>query len=265
MPGLIIDGAVVPFDGHRVINWHDDPRLRLGEADGRKRKTRWVRSIILHTTKGIPGGADHRPQVIRAGIGPGGDAGVRVARYWSRDPKSSGAHLIVDFDRTVCCLADLRLEVAYHATIANEFSVGIEIVQGAEAELYSSQLDAVCELVDLLTLTFGIQRQIPAGYRNRPLERFGLGPGIMVGVFGHRDVTNNRGQGDPGDEIMRRLARRGYQRLDYDRNEDLEVWRIRQREMGLKPDGIPGPRTIAELVSRGFAGGLWACPPRRPA
>lgn len=265
MPGLIVGGMITPFDGHRVINWRDDARLRLSASDGRRRRTRWIRQVILHTTKGIPGGKDRRPQQIRPGIGPPGDAGVRVAEFWSRDPKSSGAHLIVDRDRTIYCLADLRDEVAYHATVANEYSVGIEIVQGRDAELYDGQLDAVCQLVDLITMIFGIQRQIPAAYRHAPLERFDVAPHRMCGVFGHRDVTNNRGEGDPGDAIFARLALRGYQRLDFASGADVDVWRTRQRELGVEDDGLPGPGTVEALTARGYAGGLWACPPRPPA
>lgn len=264
MSGLIVGGIVVPVDGHRVVNWNDDEaiRLRIGQ-DGRPRRTSWIRSIILHTTKGIPGGKDRRPQVIRPGKGPPSDGGRRVARFWSRDPTPSGAHLVVDGDCVMYCLADLRLETAFHATTANEYSIGIEIYQGAAAELYDLQLEAVADLVDRLTLIFGIQRQIPLAYRNRPLERFATASDAakMCGVFGHRDVTSNRGEGDPGNEIMSRLRRRRYRSVDFADGEDLELCKIWQRELGLKADGIPGPETIAALAAHGFAGGLWALPP----
>src|SRR5262245_30881382 len=146
MPGLIIDGAEVEVPGLAVSNWNDNPRFRLrigqpnGANDGRKRKTRWVRQIILHTTKGIPGGKDHRPQKVLPGVGPVGTQAEGVARWWSVSELCSGAHLVCDFDGSWLCLADLAAECAYHATTVNDVSIGIEICQGGDAEIYEGQL-----------------------------------------------------------------------------------------------------------------------------
>jgi N-acetylmuramoyl-L-alanine amidase. len=262
MTGLIIGGVVVPVNGRRVVNWRDDRRLRLEvPEDGRKRPPgTWIRQVILHTTKGIPGGKDRRPQEIRPGMGPATDAGARTNAWWSRDPRQSGAHLVVDHDTTIACLADLRDEITYHAGVVNERSIGIEVYQGGDAELYSDQLEAVADLVDLLTLVFGIQRQIPHRYAG-PIPRLEEGGRDCVGVFGHRDCTNNRGAGDPGDAIFQVLAARGYERFDFRRGVDLTVWHDRQRATELDADGVPGPRTVARLRSLGYAGGLWSCPP----
>jgi hypothetical protein len=268
MPGVVIQGAQVEVAGLAVRNWHDDPRLRLrigqpnGGNDGRQRRTRWVRSIILHTTKGIPGGKDHRPQEIRPGRGPGGLHAESVARFWSTSELASGAHLVCDFDGTWVCLADLATECAYHATTVNDVSIGIEICQGNAAELYEGQLDSVVAMVDFLTACFGIQRQIPAGYSG-PIPRLESGGDDCVGVFGHRDQTDNRGPGDPGDAAMAWLARAGYERLDFQRGQDLAVWTTRQHDLnrhhgpGLVEDGIPGPDTVARLAQLGYGHGLW--------
>jgi hypothetical protein len=58
--GLVIDGADESVPGLSVVSWRQQggpPRLKDGE-DCRGRFTRWVRGIVLHTTKGIPGGTD---------------------------------------------------------------------------------------------------------------------------------------------------------------------------------------------------------------
>jgi hypothetical protein len=264
MPGVVIDGVQTDVPGLRVASWFDDPRLRLrvgqprAANDGRPRQTRWIRSIVLHTTKGIPGGKDLRPQVIRPGRGPAGMHAEDVARWWASSELCSGAHLVCDFDGTWVCLADLATECAYHATTINDVSIGIEICQGAQAELYDGQLDAVVTMVDFLTARFGIQRQIPDAYTG-PIPRLERGGADCVGVFGHRDQTGNRGRGDPGDAIMARLAAAGYERFDFRAGADQVAWRQRQQQLGppVVVDGVPGPATVTALAQAGYPHGLW--------
>lgn len=269
MPGLIINGLEVPVPGRKVINYQDDPRVRLaiGE-DGMKRSPRlwWsgIRRIILHTTRGIPGGKDQRAQEIRPGAGPPTWHRLNIAEMWKRDDVYSGAHLVVDHDSTSYCLADLRREAAYHATTDNAYSIGVEIKQGGAGELYADQLEAAADVVDVITLFVGIQRQIPALYRGRPIQRLSEVGGCgrdVVGVFGHRDQTHRRGAGDPGDAIFEVLRRRGYEPWDFDAGDDLRAWKARQTKLGVLPDGVPGGATTASLRARGYAGGLWSCAP----
>lgn len=256
--GIIIDGKTEELPGLRTRSWLNDPELRLRREDYRPRTTRWVRNIVLHTTKGIPGGSDMRPQVILSGRGPDTNAAARAARLWSTDGRGAGAHLVVDHDGMISCLADLQVDAAYHAGSCNTTSVGIEIFQGAFAELYAEQLDVVVRLVDWLTLRFAIQRQMPLPYFGKPCTRLELGATDFVGVFGHRDCSSNRGAGDPGDEIFDRLAVAGYERFDLDIARDKVAWKARQRDAGIDPvDGVPGPGTAAELARRGRQGGLW--------
>jgi hypothetical protein len=272
--GFVIDGETEEVQAGETtvplacLSWRDDARIpRLSRArDAQPRSTRWVRSIVLHTTKGIPGGGDRRPQQIRAGLGPESDRDVKVARYWSTSAERSGAHLIVDADGSIVCTGDLLTECAYHAGPVNDVSIGVEIYQGNDAELYEGQLDVTVALVDWLTRRFGIQRQIPHRYAG-PLPRFGAGARNAVGVYGHRDVTSARGIGDPGDEIFDRLAAAGYERRDFGRGEDLEVWRQRQEELmaasgeRLDLDGIPGPGTLRALLAAGRPRGQWVARP----
>lgn len=276
MPGLVIGGREVEVPGVAVRNFKDDPKLalRVGKPDGGndgKTRTRPVSLVVLHTTKGIPGGTDKREQVILPGLGPDTKAEDRTISYWSTDPTPSGAHLVVDHDGSVGCLADLRTVCAYHAgqSEVNDRSVGIEIYQGSKAEMYEGQLDIVRRVVDVITRELGIQRQIPDYYRNKPIPRLDDGGGKdLAGVVGHRDVSDNRGKGDPGDAIMAVLAKNGYERFDFFLGADKVEWRKRQeiirqklgREISI--DGIPGPQMVATLRELGYQYGLWVLPPK---
>lgn len=257
MPGLVINGAQVQIPGLNIVNYLDDPRLEIkAPEDGTRRKS-WVRSVVLHTTKGIPGGKDKRPQVIHPGLGPNTNVGLRSATYCRTNPDSRGGgtrscngghHLTVDHDGTITCHADLAKWSMYHANTANQASIGIEMFQASDAGLYAGQLEIVVLLVDALTRLFGIQRQIPDRYRG-PLARLGRGQNGMdlVGVIGHRDVSNTRGPGDPGDEIFTRLEAAGYKRVDFSSGADLALWKVAQAAHGLTADGVPGPMTYKKL------------------
>lgn len=275
MPGLIIGGKEVEVPGVTVRNYKDEPKLALrvkrpdGGNDGETPRKYPVSLVVLHTTKGIPGGSDKTPQTMKPGFGPDTDAVDRTIRYWSTDPKPSGAHLVIDADGMVGCLADLKEVCAYHAGDhgVNHRSVGIEIYQFGDASLYEGQLDVAVKVVDVLTAQFGIQRQIPTKYLNKPAPRLDEGGKDCMGVVGHRDVSNNRGFGDPGDLIFQKLEKAGYERLDFYTGKDLEVWKSRQKELADKTglhltiDGVPGPGTRAALTQLGYKHGLWMLPP----
>lgn len=255
--GLLMRGSDIAIPGLDVRSPHQDPRLKLTAENYRKRPDTWVRGIVLHTTKGLPALASHPQQDIRPGKGPDTGRDERLALMWSRDGRKAGAHLAVDHDGSVCCFADLADHATFHAGNVNNVTIGIEIYQGAGGELYEGQLEVVVELVDLLTRWFGIQRQIPSAYYGEALTR-GLRRGLdMVGVYGHRDCSNNRGRGDPGDHVMRMLADAGYETFNFKMDEDLLIWEDRQDMLGLLPDGIAGPRTCQALMAQGYQHGLW--------
>jgi N-acetylmuramoyl-L-alanine amidase-like protein len=258
---VIVAGRPEEIPGLHTVSWFDHPELRLrkGEDYRSRNPGTWIRQIILHTTKGLPAKAGDPPQEIRVGIGAPVNAGQRVAEYWSRDGRQAGAHLVVDHDGTVACCCDLQADAAYHASVVNSRSVGVEIFQGSHAELYLGQLQVVVSLCDWLTRRFGIQRQIPERYDGGPLRRLELGGEDCVGVFGHRDVTANRGPGDPGSMIFELLRQAGYEQFDFAKGADLDAWRPRQS--GLLADGIPGPDTVAALRATGRTSGIWVVRP----
>lgn len=254
---VVIAGQPEEIPGVHTVSWLEDPRLRLRKLeDFHPRPPAWIRQIVLHTTKGLPARAGDLPQQVLPGLGAPVDAGERCAQYWSHDGRQAGAHLVVDQDGTVACCVDLGTEAAYHAGVVNNLSIGVELYQGAHGELYEGQLQATLALVDWLTRRFGIQRQIPHRYTGGPIRRLEEGGANCVGVFGHRDVTANRGPGDPGSAIFDVLGEAGYERFDFGALEDLKTWQVRQRGLGLPADGIPGPATVAALEPHS-PGGLW--------
>src|SRR3984885_7982710 len=257
MPGLLVNGKEVPVEGLVIVNPNDAAWCRLDPKDFRRRPTPWIRQIILHATKG------DSPQTVLPGKGPGGRAKF-TAELWRGDPTSSAAHIVIDNEGTVACLCDLATTEAYHATVSNPWSIGIEMYQESGSGVHAAVYDATVKLVPALCRIFGIQFQVPRlAYKNRPLRRMGDGGKACVGVFGHRDNTERRGRGDPGDEIFPRLAPRGAEAFDHDAGEALEVWKARQSELNqrgaaLTVDGVPGPATVAALRAAGHGDGIWA-------
>lgn len=270
MPGLIIKGRGIEVPGLKIINFLDEPilKLRPGNDVRRRLSQHWVRNIILHTTKG------EWPQTIRTNLGPFMSIGKKVAKYWTTSPENAAAHLVVDWDGTVTCHADLDCDATMHAGACNEFSIGIEIFQGSRPEniLYEGQLEKVVLLIDALTLLFGIQRQIPPPDSYRIIPRCGdegEKGRMVVGCFGHRNCTQLRGRGDPGDIIFQRLMEAKYEVMDFIRRDDIRVWANRQKKylgMGIDnqyfADGIPGPLTVRQIQKvHEVESGLWITRP----
>lgn len=253
---IVVDGRRIEIPGVPSICWDDDPTVRMTKQSGAPRGRIWVRNVVLHTTRGIP---------VKLIKGKGHESGgaKNNARYWARHNGFSGAHLVVDYNGLVVCTADLVREKTWHATSVNDVSVGIEIVQGKDGEVYEGQLEDVVTLCDTLAdeSVLAIQRQFHAPYRRgRIVNRFATGAKDVVGFYGHRDQTNNKGPGDPGDFIFQFLERAGYEKFDYAAGEDLKAWKLRQAALGVeaaKCDGVAGPATVKLLKSAGYLGGQW--------
>jgi len=268
MPGLLLNGAEYEVPGVTIINSLDGVEwCRLDRMDCRPRPTRWVRQIILHTTKG------EWPQHVIPGKGPA-NRDERVARFWQGSERQSAAHIVIDSDGTAACLADLVAIEAYHATVVNKWSVGIEIYQEAGGGIYEAALDSAVLVVFALCRLFGIPPQVPRRpYQRAPLDRLRRdgGPSV-VGIFGHRDVTDNRGKGDPGEAIWDALEAAGARPFDFTAGADLAWWRAVQTAIGTKADGIPGPNTMHRLASMcppearwALAGAIAEAPPVPPS
>lgn len=208
MPGLVIDGRQFQLADIIVKSWMDDPKLRLG-IDDFHRRSGLASAITLHSTKGWPSHDHPIPQNVDSGFGPGSKA-EGVLAYWTRhDDEHAGAHIVADSDGTFLCLADLALEAAYHASGVNDWTLGIEIYQDNRGCFYDGQLAQVVKLVTGLCDLMNIPKRIPPPYLGKP--RPWIKDTRWPGVFGHRDVSSNRGFGDPGDIIFQRLKSAGFE------------------------------------------------------
>lgn len=254
MSGLVVEGVEVMVPGLQIVNWHDFQWARLHPGDYRERRTPWVRQVIIHTTKGM------WPQKVLPGRGSAGASKI-VADFWRGDPTHSAAHLVVDRDGSVACLADVADHTAYHATYSNEWSVGIEMYQERDGGIFDAVLESTVKLVRALCTELSIPFQVTADpYRNAPIERMVDGGRDCVGIFGHRDNTDRRGRGDPGDEIYARLVDAGAEPLRFGDQQDLAAWRPRQKRLNgwgekLTVDGVCGPGTMIAMRKLGFKHG----------
>lgn len=258
MSGLVINGEQLEVPGLDIKNWNDDPDLGLASGHFASRKTQWIRQIVVHTTRGIPGGNIQKNQYVIPG-GKNLKKDHTIPDMWNNDSRVASAHLIVDGDGSISCIADLKSHATWHAgqRDVNETSIGIEMAQLGDGGIYEATLVATVKLVEALCEHFSIQRQLHLPYRRGPVERLSQGGGNCVGVFGHRDISSNRGFGDPGDIILERLLDNGFERFNFESNEDLEAWRNRQEELGISSDGIAGPGTINALKDAGYAHGIF--------
>jgi hypothetical protein len=261
MPGLIIAGWPHAVGGLVILNRNDYDWCRLHPDDYTMRRTTWVRAIVLHTTGG------NWPQVVRPGAGVRGHA-QQIAKMWSGADRGggervhSGAHIVVDFDGTIACLADLQIHAAYHATSVNDHTIGIEMCTMPDGSIQQATLDATVHLVvgeGGLCELFGIPPQVHiAPYRNAAIPRLAAGGRDAVGIYGHRDQSDQRGRGDPGDRIYELIVEAGAEALDYAAGEDLAKGRARQQALNasggqLVVDGLVGPASLAEAKRQGFA------------
>lgn len=267
---IVVAGQEEDVPGAQTLNWKEDAKLCLNPDHCAQRPAnRWIRASVLHTTQGFPDSKHPRPQTLLSGLGHAKGPCDDLAAYGANDGRSASAHLLVDCDGSAACMADLSTQFTYHAAQheVNQISIGIEIFQSTAAELYEGQLDAVVLLVDYLTRRFGIQRQFHSPYHNRPVTRLAAGELDVIGNYGHRDVSGNRGFGDPGDYVFEKLAAAGHEAFDFEANEDLAAWKQRQEDLnarygaGLEADGIPGPKTRIALTQAAKARGLWVSRP----
>lgn len=271
MPGFIVNGKQIKIDGLNIINYLDDPsvRLKIGNDGKPRTETNWVRGITFHTTGGpvTKEYINNQDNYILEGHAESSSIAERIIHYWTTSPSNGGAHIIIDHDCKILCTADLQKEVAYHATSVNWCTIGIEMVRGSkDGIMYMDQLLTGVAVADALTRIFRIQRQFNKPYRAyKPVKRLTTAAPVraganFVGCFGHRDQTDGRGPLDPGDPIFQLLEEAGYEGFDFAKEEDIIWWKDRQRFIGLDEseiDGIPGPKTVAALESVGYSYGLW--------
>ena len=254
MSGLLIAGRSVLVAGLDIVNSNDVAWCNLRPGDYRMRKTRWVRSIVVHSTGG------DWPMPVVEEPGPGGEC-ERYADIWQTDPAHSAAHLVVDSRGRIACLADLQYVCAYHATSVNDVSIGIEMAQMRDGSIHRATIDATVRLCRAICADIWIPFQVNASkYTGHPISRLAAGGADAVGIYGHRDQSEQRGRGDPGDAIYEALIAAGAEPLDFARGEDLDRGKARQRWLSsrgtpLALDGLVGEHSLRAAEAQGFA--MW--------
>ena len=228
-----------------VLNWNEDHKIRIAPEDGTANRNSRINMIIYHTTEG-------KLNKIKEGFNPTSDLAMANIIYWSRSKKSAAAQLLIGSNLKVYQICDLE-HVAYHIPKLNRVSIGIEIVQ-EKGFVYREQLVLAAKVGNDLCDILGIQKQVHLPYVG-DVER--IKNGQFFGVTGHRDGDNNRGKGDPDDFIFEELLKLGFEKFNVSKNEDIKVWKERQKNLGIKEDGIPGETTRKALENAGYNNGIW--------
>lgn len=276
--GLLLDGKLVDVPGVTVIPpaTHGGPawnRLDPGDYMARQHTP----SIVcLHSTGG------NWPQDVIEDARPGGHA-REVLEMWSGadhrggEREHSAASLVVDFDGVVYSASDIVRTAAYHARAINGRAAGIEMCTFHDGSITRATLHATALITAALTYSgmpgsglLAIPAQMPRGpYGNAPLRRLevagvGTDGAGLPGVIGHRDQTENRGYGDPGEKIWRELSDLGFEPVSYDDLEDLILGKQRQAALNaldarlgnttrpLVVDGVCGPASLTAMYRLGF-------------
>jgi len=268
---LVIDGKRYDIAGIQSACFLDNPKFGFTDKTDFSVRKGAPRSICLHTRMGV------HPQKIVDSI-PNrrwDELGVKRA---SSDDRNASWHISIDADGSFVCHLDCYRISAHQASQLNEYSVGIEMYQTLEGEITKATLATAVKICNKLTEVLGIQRQFPiedkisvrfasnsgSWHKTKKLAYMAGGESgaTWYGVFGHRNLTRNRGKGDPGDEIFKLLKSEGYEGFHVDTREDIEVWKQRQAKLKFgTSDGIPGPATVAELKRAGYPHGLYITVP----
>lgn len=258
---MVVGGRRVPVPGDIVLTWLDGPCAP--PVTDRTPRNHPPRNVTLHTNHGTP-----RDPVVA--VGATTTNLCTLAQYQTHTERDVSWDFTVSRLGVVAQQNDPLVAYTWQATTVNGYSLGIETEQGAAGQVYVESIRALVRLVDALTRTLGIQRQVPAirvGGKlvpdRRVLARFGAGQNGATwwGVLGHRNVTDDRGPGDPGDPIVQAFLDAGYEGLDIATWEDYRVWQPRQLALGVPANGQPGPETVAALKRNGFPHGMFVWRP----
>ena len=259
---LILNGEQVPTPGLETISWLDDPAVPQA-TDFYERKL-WIRAIVIHTVKGINGP-----------LKPGKKDSKRAetyAQYQANTSRQVSWDYTVDTDGTIIVSNDPIKRATWQAGSVNEFTLGIEMVQDNDGSVYEFQMETMVKFLDKLIVELAdrdhpVQRQVPMTTDGKPVR--GVIQRIqdpsqarkVVGIYGHRNQTTDRGVGDPGDHIFQYLMRAGYKGFNFDGGEDVTFWKSVQTRLGLPADGIPGRDVQKALKKAGYAHGLYVSRP----
>ena len=209
--GLTLNGRLVPVQGLEIVSYATGAVPRT--TDGRARTADKISAVVIHTTDGRAG----------AQLRPGSRASVlaeSLARYQATTARDVSWDFTVDSDGTVVQSNDPGTWYTWHAEHANGYSIGIEMVQQpGSPDLWQAQIDATVRLVTVLCEVFGIPKVTVVDAAGDPEHGIvrdwqeadeGGRQLAFNGVAGHRNLTTNKGPGDPGDLPFRALLAAGF-------------------------------------------------------
>lgn len=251
---VIINGKQINIPGLNSVSYLDGIKW-LKQVTDFNHRSESIRMITAHTHKGIKGN-------VLPGLGPNTTIDEANARYQVNTDRTVSYDYGIDQNGDVSCQNDPVKKYTWHAGSVNPRSLGFELIQTANGDLYEGQIQATVLFIDALTALLGIQRQIPWDRaRNAPkvgvVARIASGGQDVVGIIGHRNQTTNKGPGDPGDALFLALRDAGYECFDMDKGEDQKAWKERQRALGIKADGDPLKATVQALKNAGHKHGMW--------
>lgn len=260
---IVLNGQKIATPGLETISWLDDPKVP--RATDTTPRTKWIRSIVMHTVSGKVGG-------VRPGKAPPSNRAESYAKYQANTSRDVSWDYTIDVDGTIVVSNDPMVAYTWQATSVNPWTIGIEMVQESNGDVWEEQIAVTVKFLDFLTksladLSHPIQRQVPMDSLGKPVR--GVIPRIVdasqaksvVGIYGHRNQTTNRGAGDPGDPIFNALLLAGYKGFNLNNQDDITFWKGVQKMLGVTEDGVPGPGTATALKAKGYAHGLWVTRP----
>ncbi len=264
---LIFNNKKITIPGLVTVSYIDGvPHVkRVTDFNARKET---IRMIVGHTHKGIKGN-------LLPGMGPNSTIDEALARYQVNTERAVSWDYTIDFNGEIICQNDPNLNFTWQAGNVNPRSLGFEMIQKDNGDVYEGEIEKAVFLIDVLTALLGIQRQI-IWDNSRSVLKLGLGSkncpkvGVVkrlqvdggkdvVGIVGHRNITKDRGPGDPGDHLFWALQKAGYMCFDLDKEEDLQFWKAKQKELGFSEaecDGIALKKTVAALKVKGHKHGM---------
>jgi hypothetical protein len=259
---IIFNGAQFEIPGIKTLSWKDPDASRLGikEVTHKSPRGTWLRGIVCHTIHGTLGN-------LLPGLGPDSTIDLAEARYQTNTDREVSFDYTCDFNGEWIIQNDPLKNYTWQATSVNGYTLGFELVQQNNGDLYEGQIAKAVEFIDFLTAKLGIQRQIPWDSKNNctphgVVQRI-AGPNHgsdVVGVYSHSHQTTNRGYGDCGPWLPAALKAAGYETYAFDGDDDKAIWKARQKALGFADkdcDGVPGPATVRALQASGKKNGRW--------
>ena len=250
---IIINSKKYEIPNIKTLSWLDgDPKIKY-VTDKTKREKR-IRGIVCHTHEGLRG-------KLLPGTGPNTTLDERLVMYQTNTDRYVSWDYTIDQNGDITCQNDPVIDYTWQGNMTNGYTLGFEMVQKINpdktGDLFEKEVESTVQLIDFLTLALGIQRQIPwDSVKNKPaskvITRMETGKDV-VGIYGHRNITEKRGEGDPGDAIFYALKNAGYECFDYGKDEDKTVWKQRQATLGLSTedqDGIPLDKTLNAIKTK---------------